>query len=68
MVNKEVRIIKKIINEKLIIKGKCKLLSKGSKCDCPKCQIDNMDDNELKKLVNSFIDRGYDGREQELFL
>lgn len=59
MTSEEALLFKTIIREKIDIRGGCRMLSLGSECSCPLCQIDNMDADEIKGLVENLITNGY---------
>ena len=68
----EVRVLKRVIREKINIFGKCRLLSEAmgkiDKCECALCQIDEMNVEELKKTVGDLISKGYNGFELRAFI
>ena len=49
----KIKYIKQAINKELDIRGQCKWLSDGpDNCQCPKCQIDRMDDEKIEKVAH----------------
>jgi len=56
MTLKEATIFKRLIKEKLVVFGQCKVLSLGfDDCPCALCQLLRMDTREMKKKTNELI-------------
>lgn len=64
----EARILKRLIREKIDVKGKCKMFSvalgKVDNCDCPLCQVDEMDLFRLWEEVRYLTTAKFNGLEQ----
>ena len=59
MTSEEVMLLKTLIRERVDVFGKCHILSEGDGCQCALCQIDRMDNDELRDSVESLIKNGY---------
>lgn len=68
----EVRVLKRVLKERIQVFGKCKWLAiargEVDKCECALCQLDDMDVEELKKTVDDLILKGYNGLETRAFI
>ena len=58
----EAKIAKKVINDSITARGGCKMFSvavgKAESCDCPKCQISDLDPQAIADKVNEFVRDG----------